>query len=352
MSYRYSNSIPLFTYNSSKFPTCEKCGSSNLAPLLFYNDSVYRCITCGFQKSTSHVSFGFHFKIPRYHSLTNTHSADKLFCIDGTRLSTRIDEPYTSFPSPKRTKHLWDTWIKEHTIEIIELAAIAENHILGCDHQKIHEDFNPLNFLTEAIRDQKGRYLNLLTMRSDVRHRKNKISDAIQYGVKNSDSVMYIGPSSKESKYCNFLENTCIRFHKQFKHFPNFKHFVDNEPSMPSNTNTLFITGPNIYICKKYGYDQGQLDRYFDKFLTKLEQSLKEDQKLRVIINTGNSGVDTSVIRWAINNNKYSAVVNTKNFYFVDEQNSVYSSSEEETINRLMDIKINNRTSIDLGKFI
>lgn len=327
-------------YKSDQFTKCELCGGSIQSGWSVWSDSdyVYRCEVCGFKKSYSHVSFGFYRKIPNYISLTKTHSPENLYFSDGSSIMDRIMKHNSMYIKSKgSTDSKWNMWIKENTIEIVKLAALADTHTLGSDI-KLPYDLNPMVHLKNPINEARGVYLHIITMKANRQARKQqKIGDAINYGLKNSKSVIWLGGDGNTNSANEALSSASVRLHKSFIGYYGYKQY--NEYSIEGDLDShfgapVYITGPSIFTAKK---SQDELDEYVDLFLTNLNNELSEQNKLKIILNTGNTGIDTSVIRWAIKNNVYSIVINLPAIMFLNAEGYNRYDSPESAINRILD---------------
>jgi hypothetical protein len=200
-------------------------------------------------------------------------------------------------------------------------------------------DKNPMLHLKKPVNEAKGVYLHIVTMRVNKKSRKaQKIGNAIDYGIKKSKSILWIGgEDNKPMKAGETLGSVAIRLHKPLAGFYGYKDY--NSYSLEENIahyvgTPVYITGPSIFTA---GRSQEELDIYVDSFLTNLNNELPEENKLKVIINTGNTGVDTSVIRWAMKNNVYSIVVNLPAIMFINQDGYNRYDTEESAINRILD---------------
>lgn len=329
----HSISIPGYsskTYNIDKFKECEKCGGSIRHPLGWGDkiDTVYVCTACGFQKPMSHVSFGFYMNIPNYVSLTETYASHKLFFSDGSTVEQRIGKHRVTYLESKSVAHQkWELWIKENTIEMVKLASIADTKNIGAD-PKLSYDRNPMEHFKKHIKEHQGQYLTFVSIKSNKPNRKQqKIGHAIDHGLKNCKSVIWIGGKKEMSRPEEVLFSASTRLNRSFLSFESYKDlFLQKSP--PRNVSVkhfgfpVYITGPSIIEVQKDVdlWTQEILDIYVDRFMTDLNNSLPEEHKFKVIINTGNSGVDTSVIRWAVKNKIYVVVVNLSIIMYLNQQ--------------------------------
>lgn len=336
-------------YTHDSFDKCEKCGCSDIYTAW---NPVYECSDCGFNKPESHVSFGFYLKIPNYRSLTKSHSAEKLVFADGQSIAKRLEHAVTfrhngtRYVSPRIAKEKWDLWIKENKIEIVRLAAIADTHILGSD-PKMDKSHDPMIFLPGAIQEQRGIFLSIISMKTNAgtsKKKKQKIGNAINFILRNVKFSYWIGGTHPGHPIAKTLESANIRMnntHKSFFRYRPFEEYIKTYSSIEKLRESyyapMYITGPSIYDCIKHGFTQEALDEYVDKFLTSWDNSLSEISKIRVILNTGNTGIDTSVIRWAVKNERYVVVVNLDQTIYLYEDNKVYADQTNSyTIKRLL----------------
>jgi len=328
-------------YKVDQFTKCEMCGGDIIQwsrSAILSSDYVYGCEACGFKKSYSHVSFGFYRKIPNYISLTKTHSPENLYFSDDSSIMDRImNNNPINLKSKESIDSKWNMWIKENTIEIVKLAALADTHTLGSD-TKVPYDLNPMIHLKNPINETQGVYLHIITMKANKQSRKQqKIGNAINYGLKNSKSVIWLGGDGNANSANETLSSASVRLHKSFIGYYGYKQY--NEYSIEGDLDShfeapVYITGPSIFTAKK---SQDDLDKYVDLFLTNLNNELSEQNKLKIILNTGNTGIDTSVIRWAIKNNVYSIVVNLSAIMFLNTEGYTRYDSPESAINRILD---------------
>ena len=331
-------------YDPSKFEKCEICGGSVVNSIWIGNDdTVYNCSECGFSKSYSHVSFGIQVKVPNYISLTKTHAPDKLFFSDGVTLQQRMykSKEFHVHNLSKRIAHdKWEMWAKQNTIEISRLAAMAETHTLGSD-PKLDYDQNPMIHLKEHIDGMRGVFLHFVTIKYNKKSRKSqRIGDAINYGLKNAKSVMWIGGHSTLNPD-ETLFNASSRLFKPYVSFHDYVEF-DRKKHIFNYTSRIqtptYITGPTVF--KSHGKTQEELDIYVDKLLTDLNTALPDQDKLQVILNTGNTGIETSAIRWAVKNSIHVVVVNLPGIMYLNKDGYNRFDTIELAINRLL-----NRTS-------
>jgi len=309
-------------YKTDHFSNCEKCGNKLSFGYWTTDRHLYSCNACGFKKSYSHVSFGLIIKVPNYLSLTETHAPNKLFFADGSTLEQRMrrHKEFYVHTLTKRVAHdKWEMWIKENTIEIIKLASLSERHNLGANLKLAYED-NPMIHLKEHINKAKGIYLHFVTMRrgSKKTRKAQTIGDAISYGLKKSKSVVWLGGCEIFTPD-ETLRNAAARLYKPYVNFYDYKDYNPKQHIF-GYTNKIqtptYMTGPSLH---KSGKTQEEMDIYTDKFLTDLNDSLPERDKFKVIINTGNTGIETSVIRWAIRNSIYSIVVNLPSIMYLSD---------------------------------
>lgn len=330
-------------YNPSIFKECEKCGGAVYHTIWDEEELVYSCQECGFSKKYSHVSFGIQVKVPNYISLTKTHVPDKLYFSDGVTLQQRMhkSKEFHVHTLSKRVAHdKWEMWAKQNTIEIVRLAAIAETHTLGAD-PKLDYEQNPMIHLKEHIDSMKGIFLHFVTIKYNKKSRKSqKIGDAIDYGLKNAKSVMWIGGHSVLDPDETFY-NAAHRLGKPYVSFYDYVEF-NKKKHVFGYTNRIqtptYITGPTVF--KSHGKTQEELDLYADELLTDLNNALPDQDKLQVVLNTGNTGIETSVIRWAVKNNIHAVVVNLPGIMYLNEEGYNRYDTVELAINRLL-----NRTS-------
>lgn len=326
-------------YEPSNFIKCEKCNNALVHEIWSTQDVVYACTACGFSKSYSHVSFGIQVKVPNYISLTKTHTPDKLFFSDGVTLQQRMlrAKEFRVHSLTNRVAHeKWETWANQNTIEIVKLAALAETHTLGAD-PKLSYDKNPMIHLKDYIDKAKGVFLHFVTIRYTKKNRKlQKIGDAINYGLKNAKSVMWIGGYSKLNPD-ETLYNAAHRLVKPYVSLYDYEEF-NKKKHVFNYTNRIqtptYITGPTVF--KSHGKSQKELDIYVDKLLTDLNKSLPEEEKIQVVLNTGNTGVETSVIRWAVKNNIHAVVVNLPSIMCLNEDGYNQYDTTESAINRIL----------------
>jgi hypothetical protein len=347
----YAKQPMKYQYTDTTFKVCEKCGAELEKNIWSTIKAVYSCNECGFSKSFSHVSFGFTIKIPNYKSITETHAANKLTFNDNMTIKRRIKNSLTSKLSTVTTaKNIWDKWARENVVEIVRLTALKERFNLGADPKLSYED-NPMNFLPEHFRAQKGVYLNLISITTNKAKKiqlYNKISYAIDYISKKTTATVWIGGTHPNHPAANILASTAHRNNKPFIEFAGYdsfefyrrdEGFLDKAyiPRKKSNlADPVYITGPPIHECLKHGFKQENLDVYVATLLTSWDEKLPEKNKLKVILNTGNSGIDTSVIRWAIANDRYSIIVNVPTFMYLNEEGYIRSGGRTEVFNRIL----------------
>lgn len=329
-------------YIPDNFEFCEKCGHHISHHMNIYGGNVvYSCPGCKFKKSFSHVSFGHIIKKPNYLSLTKTHCADNLYYSDGVSIKTRLTktkEFYTPQISKAVAHRKWEMWANDNLIEIANLASLSENHTLGADPNLPYED-NPMEHLWEYIKDVQGIYLHGTTIKLNKKNHRNKtIGHAIEYCLRKSKSVLWIGESFHKNTEQS-LANACIRLHKPYYGIHQFNRLADIEDIQSHTATPVYVTGPTVFTSKR---DQEFLDKAVDKFMTNLNNSILFDKdKIRVIVNTGNTGVETSAIRWAIKNNIYCVVVNIPGYMYLNEAGyNRYDGNFEHTVNRILNGRI------------
>jgi ribosomal protein L37E len=340
----YGPAEKIVGYTHDSFHKCEKCGNKLIKNLWV---EVYKCAECGFDKSRTHVSFGFVLKITNYRSLTKTHAAEKLLFSDGKSIKQRLmNSKYNTkkYTSLYKAKTIWDRWIKENKIEIIRLAAIADTYTLGSD-PKMDNYNNPMLFLPEAIQELQGVFLSILSVKTHKGYsrKKQKIGNAINFILRNVKYSYWIG-GLQSDQMSRTLESANIRMNNTYKGFFGYKRFEEYKKThssvgklLESYYAPMYITGPAISVCMNHGFTQESLDEYIDEFLTSWDNKLPELAKIRVIMNTGNTGIDTSVVRWAVKNNRYMIVVNLPRTVCILENNEPHSdSSNSDTIKRLL----------------
>ncbi len=308
-------------YDYNSFKECEKCGNKDLQTEWLAD--IYACNVCGFDKPISHVSFGFYLKIPNYRSLTKTHAADKLFFSDGRTIekcflkSRAFRYKGVALGNKHDAAAHWTRWVRENKVEIIRLAAIADKYTLGADH-RMEVLYNPMNYLTEPIKEQQGIFLSILNIKHNVgkKRSRQKIGNAINYILRRTRYTFWLGgthPGHPASVILQSANNRLNNYHRSFFGYKNYDAYSSSNALQTHRITDyapVYLTGPSISDCMKHGFSQENLDVYVDKFLTDWDNDLPENAKLRVILNTGNSGIDTSVTRWAIKNNRYLIVVN------------------------------------------
>ena len=322
------------------FSACEKCGSPDIH-YSFETKVVYVCSRCEFEKLDTHISFGFILKIPNYRSLTKTHSAEALVFND----VSSIEKKLSSGGNDHRT---WNNWIKENTVEIVRLAAIADNFNLGAN-SKLPDSRNPMLNLSEAIKEQQKVYLSIISAgpQSSRRYcgRKKKIGTAINYILRASKYTFWIGGTRAGHPVSNMLRSATVRINHEYGEFLKYEEFEDYPTDLKiikklraSYYAPVYLTGPSIVDCVKHGFTQQTLDEYISDFLTAWDNSLADNSKLRVILNTGNTGVDTAVVRWAVKNNRYMVVVNLNPAIYAQPEDWLgVDHTSTVTINRLLD---------------
>lgn len=318
----YGNPIPKQQYNPDDFKYCEKCGTNVSGGYGYiFDEAVYRCDNCGFKKKLTHVSFGFYRKIPNYVSLTNTHQPSMLYFADGSTIEERIarhDKKY--FSSTKKAHEKWQQWADENTIEMVKIVSLQEVHNVGID-LKLKSDDNILIQLKEELDSMKGIYLHFIAVKKGKTSRKaQKIGHAIDRALKKSKTVVWIGghetidlPAQVNLRNASArLGKACFEFkgYKEPENYENWEGGFGGVVGFP-----VYITGPSLYTSSK---SQEELDEHVAKLLTHIQNVSDEKDKIKVILNTGNTGVETSVIRWAIKNNIHSVVVNLPTIMFLN----------------------------------
>lgn len=338
-------------YPPGYFPKCEKCGGEVYSSS-YYNGCVYTCQVCEFRKAPSHVSFGLFVKIPNYHSITHTHAADKLFFEDGSSIYSRIIKHNNKFITSKEIANKkWEMWINQNTIEIVKLAALSEKYNLGCS-EEIDDNYSPGIHLLPHVKKRKELYLTFLNI---VEYKSNKrrvrIGSAIDYALKKSDSIIWLGKLTSAGET---MLSASIRLNKYRYPFLEIENFSSYLPLLNKSQAVfgfpVYITGPSMYDVRGK-YTQEELDLKVDKFLTDANNSLPAEHKIKIIVNTGNSGIETSAIRWAVKNNIYSVVVNLSSVVSVKEDGSNEISSVTYAIQRLLNIpELNSRNLGNLNE--
>jgi hypothetical protein len=306
-------------YPPGYFTKCEKCGGEVYSSS-YYNGYVYTCQVCEFRKSPSHVSFGLFVKIPNYLSITHTHAADKLFFEDGSSIYSRILKHNNKYiPSKEIADKKWEMWINQNTIEIVKLAALSEKYNLGSS-EDVADNYNPGTHLLPHIKKRKGIYLSFVNIvENKANKRRVKIGNAIDYALKKSESIVWLGKltSAGETMFSAGIRLNKCRY--PFLEIENFSSYLPLSNKLHLGFGfPVYITGLSMYDVRGK-YTQGDLDLKVDKFLTDVNNNLSAEHKIKIIVNTGNSGIETSAIRWAVKNNIYSVVINLSSIVSVRE---------------------------------
>jgi hypothetical protein len=292
-----------------QFDYCEKCGNALLnGPANYFSSYLYHCTKCGFKKEAGHVSFGVRMQFSNTYGLRDTHVAEHLKFHNGVSIKKHllgIKQQYVADKklSPQVVKKVWNRWAENNPIEIIKLAAISDQYILCCNN--VAEEDNPINYLTPYIKNVKGSYLQLIDGRRKRKKNINKIKDAIRYIIRNINAAIWINLGNKIPIINeNNLQASLARSHKHF-----FRSVVELY-NYPQLNFPLFVTGPDI---SRLNMKQKDVD---DMIFKELDY-IKHD--VNIIINTGNTGVETSALRWAVKNNKYAVAVSVNWFPYGDK---------------------------------
>jgi len=326
-------------YKSDSFTKCEMCGGFISGYGYIYDEAVYRCDDCGFKKKPTHVSFGFYRKIPNYISLTNSHHPSNLYFSDGTIVEDRIktlSKKY--FSSPKKAHEQWQLWGKENTIELVKIAALKELYNVGID-LKLQSTENILLQLKEEIQELEGVYLHFIAIRKGKPSRRaQKIGHAIDHALKKSRTVVWLGGHKTISLDAQVnLRNASARLGKSYFEFTGYEN-----PEKYENWEggfegvfgfPVYITGPNLYTS---GKTQEELDAHVSKLLTHVQNISEDRDKIKVILNTGNTGIETSVIRWAVKNNIHSVAVNLPTIMYLNSEGYNRFDTTSSAIERIL----------------
>jgi len=233
---------------------------------------------------------------------------------------------------------------------MVRLSAIADHHNIG-HNPLVAPELDPITYLLKDIKERQGIYLTMFGVDYPKNFKKKqKIGHAISYALRKSKILIWLGGSHAGHPVARILQSAGIRMYKPqaafygYKTFDKYK-FIKKPGHWPEFLTALYesfftpiyITGPSMQDCVNHGFTQETLDKYVYKFLTDLDNSLKNKSKLRVIINTGNTGVDTSVIRWAVKNNRHAIAINLKDSMYQNEKGYVsYDGNMSSKIDRLL----------------
>lgn len=317
-SYSIHNFTKPISNKYRTFDKCERCGSENIYSGFFFHE-LYGCVKCNYMKSDSSLIFGFPIKFENYFELYPRYSIENLKLNNGSKLEAALNT--------KNNDAVWKTWVSQNKLEIIKLASLSENHLLGFS-PFVPEKHNLLNYITRDIRNQKGNYLNNIKLP----RKKLKINNNWRYTTNNvvynsliniADEFMWIGGSREGHPKHVWLKNKAIRTNKKISNFIGYKPFSfyknDSIGTYKDFPKVIYITGPIETETIKHGYDKKLLDVYVAELLDNYRN------ENIVVINSGTNGVEQAALRWTARNNKYyiryitdDFIVNSMAYIFED----------------------------------